>query len=258
MSTPAVKPPFIDAVVPGGCRVPDEVRAAIQGNSLAVMLYGSRARGDARLDSDVDVLQLVPDRPRLYSMGRVNVAAYTTDHLLLLAQRGSLFVRHLQDEGIVLDDPQGALARVFAEYQPPASYEALKRELVLTLTAVSAVDAGDFSAGVLRLARYAVRTALYVRAAESGELTFDVTQASLNAGIPELPRLLRSSPEDVQLLRSIGFRLLGMPPVAGAPRDLASLAVWALDDYPLASRLLEAALTGETQIDYTAFTLPPA
>src|SRR6266516_788528 len=89
-----------------------EVRSALTGESLAVMLYGSRARGRPRLDSDVDVLQLVPSRPGSYSVGRVNVAAYTPAHLMLLARRGSLFVRHLRDEGILLEDPKGVLARI--------------------------------------------------------------------------------------------------------------------------------------------------
>src|SRR5438477_358219 len=80
----------------------DEVWFALSGPSLAVMLYGSRARGVSRPDSDVDVLQLVRDRPRSYSVGRANVAAYTPDHLAALAERGSLFVRHLRDDGVVL------------------------------------------------------------------------------------------------------------------------------------------------------------
>lgn len=236
-----------------------EIWSALKGPSLAIMLYGSRARGVARLDSDVDVLQIVPSRPSLYADGRVNVAAYTSAHLMLLAQRGSLFVRHLRDEGVILEDSYGILAQILATYRPPANYEVLKRELALALGATSAMGTEPFEAGVLRLAIYAARTALYVHAVESGRLAFDVEQASASSGTPELPSLLRSGrPADVPMLRSIGLRLLGVAAPTGVPEDLPSLAVWARDGYPLASRLLEAVLAGETQIDYTSLTLPPA
>ena len=42
-----------------------------------VVLYGSRARGSFREDSDVDVLQLVEESPRSYSVGSMNVTVYT-------------------------------------------------------------------------------------------------------------------------------------------------------------------------------------
>ena len=90
-------------------------------------------------------------------------------------------------------------------------------------------------------------------------VTFDVERASVSSGTPELPSLLRSGrPADVPMLRSIGLRLLGVAAPTGIPDDLPSLAVLARDGYPLASRLLEAVLAGETRIDYTSLTLPPA
>jgi predicted nucleotidyltransferase len=237
----------------------EEVWSALRGPSLAVMLYGSRARGVHRPDSDVDVLQLVPSRPSSYTEGRVSVAAYTSAHLMLLARRGSLFVRHLRDEGVVLEDRCEVLAEILAAYRPPADYEALKRDLALALAATSATGAGAFSVGILRLAVYSARTALYVRAVESGHLTFDVERASAACGTPKMAALIRSGrPQDVPMLRSIGLHLLDVAAPAGAPADLPALAVWSRDAYPLASRLLEAVLAGETRIDYTSLTLPPA
>jgi hypothetical protein len=236
----------------------EEVQCALTGPSLAIMLYGSRARGVARADSDVDVLQLVPNRPRSYSAGQVNVAAYTPAHLMLLAKRGSLFVRHLRDEGIVLQDLDGLLADILAAYRQPKGYERLKNELAVVFAATSVADADDFSAGLLRLTVYAARSALYIHAAESGKLTFDVERASDDCGVPQLPKLLRSGRrKDARLLSSIGLRLIGVPTPAGTPTDLPSLAVWSRDSFPLAARLLEAVIAGEARIDYTSLSLPP-
>src|SRR5262249_36599518 len=66
-------------------------RAAVRGPYLAILLYGSQARGTQRPDSDIDVLQVVRARPGKYSDGNVNVTAYTIDTLWEMCQQGSLF-----------------------------------------------------------------------------------------------------------------------------------------------------------------------
>jgi predicted nucleotidyltransferase len=91
-----------------------EVEDALQGESLAVMVYGSVARGTDRPNSDLDVLQVRSDRQWLYRIGRVNVSAYTPEFLAKLAGTGSLFVLHLKLDGLV--QTAGRLhAKSFAE-----------------------------------------------------------------------------------------------------------------------------------------------
>lgn len=234
-----------------------EINAALSGESLALLLYGSRARGAPRSDSDVDVLQLVSENPRTYSHGRVNVAAYTPDHLTLLARRGSLFVRHLRDEGLIIGDPVGSLAHILGAYEPPASYERLKREMALVLSIPWATDAHEYEKGVLRAVCYASRTALYIKGAECGELTFDAKQASVNSGVPDLAHLLRvAPPTQAKEISRLGFRLLETSPPANIPMDLPSLALWSQDAHPMAFRLLEAVVAGASEIKYTSMTLP--
>jgi hypothetical protein len=234
-----------------------EVHAALENHSMAVMLYGSQARGHARLDSDVDVLQLVAGRPRSYSAGRVNVAAYTPDHLSYMAQSGSLFIRHLCDEGIVLEDPHGTLASILSTYRAPTDYAPLKTELAVILAATAASGADEYRAGIRRLASYAVRTALYVRCAESGHIIFDVDQACKAMKLPKLAELLRTREKaDLSLLGSAGMNLLSTKIPADIPQDFTSIVVWSGRDFPQAAQMLEAVITGEQQINYTALTLP--
>ncbi|NJP30206.1 nucleotidyltransferase domain-containing protein [Microbispora sp. SCL1-1] len=229
----------------------------LRGESIAMMIYGSRARGSARTDSDIDVLQIVKDRPRSYSHGSINIASYTADHLTLLATRGSLFVRHLKDEGKIISDPNDVLSGILASYQPPKNYNRLKRNLCLALAGTEALDADQYARGLLRMTIYVVRSAVYIKCAELGNLTFDRDQSAEIAGYPKLATLLRTDRYDhIRELREYGYRLLEERPTDGIPRDLPSLAIWARGDYSLAGRLLESALAGASTIDYTSLTLP--
>jgi predicted nucleotidyltransferase len=234
-----------------------EVMSALLGPSLAVMLYGSRARGNSRSDSDVDVLQVVSNNPRSYSDGRVNIAAYTPSHLAWLAERGSLFIRHLCDEGVILRDKTGILAGLLKKYRKPANYLSLKRELAVIFAAISDAEVDTVWPGVTRLAIYATRTALYVRADEIGELSFDVEKACVACGILDLSDTFRSARSKVvQEVVAAGKGLIAVSPPSSMPKDLPSAAIWAQDNYPMAAMLLTAIVAGETEIEYTSLTLP--
>ncbi|SEE03508.1 Nucleotidyltransferase domain-containing protein [Streptomyces sp. 3213] len=251
MSTVSAWPPVSD---PG---LAAEISAALSGESLAVLLYGSRARGAARSDSDVDVLQLVSENPRTYSQGRVNVAAYTPDHLTLLSQRGSLFVRHLRDEGLIISDPMGNLASILGQYRPPANYGPLKREMTLILSMPWVADAHQYEKSMLRAICYASRTALYINGDECNRLTFDVNKAATDSGFPSLAPLIRGAHlEQAKEISRYGFLLLKSSRPLDLPADLPSLAIWAQDEYPIAARLLEAVVAGDAEIGYTTLTLP--
>ena len=47
----------------------------------------------------------------------INVTVYTVAHLTDMAMRGSLFVRHLIDEGIVLSDPHNLVSNALEAYR---------------------------------------------------------------------------------------------------------------------------------------------
>jgi predicted nucleotidyltransferase len=232
------------------------IKSALSGHSLAVMLYGSRARRTARPDSDVDVLQLVSDNPRSYSSGRVNVTAYTPEHLTLLGIRGSLFVRHLKDEGIVIDDRDGVLGGVLSAYREPLDYASLKRDLAIIFAAINTVGAADYERGILRLITYSFRTAVYVRSAESGRLCFDMDEACREYGDSDLLVLLREHrPVPAKELALAGLELLQLEIPEDMPDDFSSIAIWARDSAPMAATLLEAVIAGKSEISYTSLTL---
>jgi predicted nucleotidyltransferase len=249
----------------GALAVPEslraEIRSALQGLSEAVMLYGSRARGTSRPDSDVDVMQLVAENPRSYSKGRVNVAAYTPDHLSLLAQRGSLFVAHLRQEGITLFDPKFSLQNCLNQYRPPSNYDLTKRELALIFAAGKTIDAPEYAPSLLRAVVYGVRTALYIKTAELDQLTFQTDRACEIYGDPGLYQLLNASVADGQSIATLadfGSRIIGMRAPKDTPRDIPSMVIWSWNSFSLASRLLEAVVAGSASIDYTSLTIPLA
>jgi hypothetical protein len=232
---------------------------ALQGTSHAVMLYGSHARGRARTDSDIDVLQIVPRRPRSYSQGPVNVTAYTSEHLAELASRGSLFVRHLSTEGRILQDTSGTMERILDAYRPPRDYTALRKETAVALHALRENDFPDGNAvGAVRLARYLTRTALYIAGAEDDVRSFDIEDLTHHVGAPQMcPLLRRAEPQDLDPLVAHGLSLLGNPSAdPDMPRSLTAITIWSLDRYPTAASLLECLLAGEAAVDYSALTLP--
>jgi predicted nucleotidyltransferase len=90
----------------------------------AVALIGSAARGDADSGSDIDLLALVKDRNgaravraacrRERAGHRVQLKLLTDQALQRLLQRRSTFAVHILREGVIVDDPSGRLAAIFA------------------------------------------------------------------------------------------------------------------------------------------------
>jgi hypothetical protein len=189
----------------------------------------------------------------------MNVTVYTTAHLTTMAARGSLFVRHLIDEGIVLSDPYDFVSAALGAYQEPPTYARLKTELRLLLAAMSKSDAAQYRPLLDNLARFTVRSALYIRTAELGRPIFDLEAAARAADLPDVAALLRGSiVQDIGTLIETGVQLLDVPLPKDVPGTLQAITVWSIGRYPLVSKQLEHAIAGNARIDYSLLSLPPS
>jgi Polymerase beta, Nucleotidyltransferase len=256
---------------PAGPNIPhcNDARLLEQAEDLAgpieaAMLYGSRARGNATMQSDVDVLAIVRDNPGSVSEGALVITAYRAGHLRTLADRGSLFVLHLVRDGRILHDPAGELAGILAAYRSPADPDRLGVELAAAASGLLAATAEERRAhgpAMRNLAYYVIRTAIYDRCAKRGKPEFDSVAAAAALGLEKLAPLIaarRDAYTDDSLTRVLAA-LPAVLPHSGFPalHGLAAAAVRAAFDRPLASDLLTGVLIGDA-VDYTALTLPPA
>jgi hypothetical protein len=158
-----------------------------------LLLYGSRARGDFLDHSDFDVLRLAPGDFRTFKVGRLSVSTYTAAQLA--SASGTLFGTHLLRDGRILYDPSGELTDALHRIEPAAPQMLLdtvhRYSLILDLPAS---ERADHLPGLVRLARYLLRTAVYAKAMQQGRPCFSVRELADRFADPALTMLLASDP----------------------------------------------------------------
>lgn len=232
----------------------DRIRPGLKG----LLLYGSRARGDFLATSDFDVLRLAETPAPTFRVGRLSVSSYTTNQLLSATR--TLFGTHLLRDGTIVYDPDGALANIMRELMP-ADPQALLHQVraYSVIFDIPFQERTAYCAGLVRLARYLLRTAIYARAMLEGNPCFSVRELAIRFDQPELSSLLASDPQlleppsGVHLEDLITRLRVAVGPLPENPyKSLTALAVGMWDENRLLSALAIRAASedGET-IDYT-------
>jgi hypothetical protein len=160
-------------------------------SARAVLLYGSRARGDSHQHSDVDVLVIAERHAKTRALGPVSVTTYGSSQIE--DADGSLFGMHLARDGVVLHDQDGWLRGILDAFRPsdPGLIIARVRALAVALTSDERSRRRHVR-GMVRLARYLLRTALYAKALDPGPPCFSISGLAERFGQPELSVLLSS------------------------------------------------------------------
>jgi hypothetical protein len=174
--------------------VPTELLAELPDlpvDARAILVYGSRARGDAVEGSDLDLLVLV-DTPQPSASGvDVNVSFYTLEQLQTGV--GTLFGAHLKRDGRILWDADGRLAAALEPLGIVDTDRLLLRAWRMSeLFSSPDYDLPKYLSGLLREARYLLRSCLYAQAIASGEPCFSVRELAVRHDDPHLAELLAS------------------------------------------------------------------
>lgn len=240
---------------------PDQVDlliTLIPVGTQALVLYGSRARDDFLPESDVDILAIVEEPVGSRHSDPVNVSCYTVDQLNGIS--GTLFGIHLRRDGIVLADRTGTVEAMVRSFEVPDPAQLFGRiRHFARILDVSADDQGKYLAGLIRLGRYLLRSAVYAEALRIKQPCFSVRELAELFKEPELTELLASRPLTVeelsiQTLADLGSRLerlVGQLP-ANPHGSIARLAVIEWDaDRELATLAILAMAAQAQPFDYS-------
>lgn len=157
----------------------------------AVVLFGSRARGDAGPDSDVDVLLISTERKtRHTAMGNVSVYLYPWAALLRKAAAGDLFVCHIVREARPLHDPDDRLGVLRDAFRFKDSYaDEIGQASDLAWYIVHNFRNMPGAVATKRIA-WCVRTILIARTAEQHCPVFAADELARYSGTANVRRLI--------------------------------------------------------------------
>jgi hypothetical protein len=137
--------------------------------STAIILYGSRARGEARDGADVDIIAAEPSgsigRPN--DVNGVSLHLYPQPWLVQEARTGNLFVYHVAFEGVPLLDKLAFIKDLRESFRFKLTYAP---DIEIADRVARAILAKDWGFDDLLRRRYfwAIRTILIARTAQGG------------------------------------------------------------------------------------------
>jgi hypothetical protein len=237
----------------------DGVLSRTAANTLGLLLYGSRARDDYLETSDFDLLRYSTSwKSPTFKIGRVSVSSYTREQLE--SASGTLFGTHLNRDGIVLLDVGGELTTIIKRIEPADPATLLSRVTnYSTILYLPTAEKEAHCSGLVRLARYLLRTAIYATAMKAGKPSFSVRQLAERFEEPRLATLLASDPDitgppSMSLLEELISMLkeyIGqLPPHEYASLEALAIAYWDTDRN-LATLAIRAGSEDPESIDYS-------
>jgi predicted nucleotidyltransferase len=143
------------------------------------LLYGSYARGDYHLNSDVDVLRITTSRQCTNRVdGHVSLHYYDIKDLLSMARQGNLFILHLITEAKPLHDPRNYLGALSSAFIRPESYAAQVRRWITPTAPLLQINESLFDTTpreFMAVAFFLCRTLLYGDQADCGPFSFSLS-----------------------------------------------------------------------------------
>jgi hypothetical protein len=246
-------------IIPGTSLTTVELASMLPGDVRGLLLYGSRARGTHKPDSDVDILQLSSSSGPTLHFGLLSVSRYDASSLRALMTRGSVFGRHLHNEAVLLWDPDGEFRQILDEFRDPYSYARTMSVIGLIGQTLALPHGTEHDRGVHRAAIYCARTALYISSIRAGDEHFDTSRIASTFGYEELERAKEEPGAwalayllDIveTLTNSDAEESLVLAP------DFESAVTQLAIAYPDASQFLASLLSVRDDLPYSTLSLP--
>lgn len=157
-----------------------------------LILYGSRARGDNHIDSDVDLLGVVPEGRIAGSSTQraVNIHLRPFENLIEQAAAGDLFVAHIVFEGRVLHDTMRGFEQIASAFEWRNSYLPERRIATHIIDYLSNLPETSTREDLVKRMVWALRTLVIARAAEERLPIFSASAIARYANIDNLERVL--------------------------------------------------------------------
>lgn len=170
---------------------------------LSVVLFGSRARGDHRMRSDVDLLGITDTWVANPKPTRgATMFLYDFNYLLKRAKEGDLFLSHIVHEGQVLHDSARAFSQITKRFQFRESYEDEIRAATAIIKFIVAADVLVDNLAIRKRVVWAMRTILIARAASTQCAIFSSSGLAAKFKIEGLEKVIddRSTVDFLKLL----------------------------------------------------------
>ena len=142
--------------------------------TLALILFGSYARGTQNLSSDIDLLAITDGpRARKRTFGNTELQFVNTEDMSAMANRGDLFALHLAFEGVPIADEHGAFRSFKSKLRIRSDYEIEKQHSVDLASYLIMYGRNARTSGLVnkRLA-WCIRTYCIAILAEQGRMIF--------------------------------------------------------------------------------------